>query len=94
MRSRDKELGHDTMAVRARIAPNGRISIPVELRRALGVERGGDVLMEVDHGELRLIPFAEKVRKIQEQFREIAGEQIDKISSEDFLNWRKQQWKD
>ena len=82
------------MAVRARIASNGRISIPIELRRAIGVERGGDVLMEVDHGELRLVPFVEKVRKIQEEFREIAGEQIDKISSDDFLQWRKQQWKD
>ncbi|HWL68503.1 MAG TPA: AbrB/MazE/SpoVT family DNA-binding domain-containing protein [Geminicoccus sp.] len=82
------------MAVRVRIAPNGRVSIPVELRRALGVESGGDVLMEVHDGELRVIPFTEKIRRIQERFREIAGDQLDEISSEDFLAWRKRQWND
>jgi len=82
------------MAIRARVAANGRVSIPVELRRALGFERGGDVVMEVEHGELRVTPLTEKVRRIQQRFREIAGDRIDEISSEDFLAWRKQQWKD
>ena len=82
------------MAVRARVAANGRISIPVELRRALGVERGGEVLMEVEHGELTITPLAEKIRRIQQRFREIAGDRIDEISSDDFLAWRQQQWKD
>jgi hypothetical protein len=32
------------MVVCARVGPNRRLSIPIELRRELGVEHGGDVL--------------------------------------------------
>lgn len=36
------------------VAPNGRLVIPIEYRRALGVEDGGELLVRFEDGELRL----------------------------------------
>lgn len=41
-------------AIQATVAANGRLVIPLELRRALGIEGGGEVLLELDEKELRI----------------------------------------
>lgn len=45
-------MGHENQPIR--IAPNGRLSIPANQRKALGLERGGMVVSTVENGELRL----------------------------------------
>lgn len=40
--------------VRVNVLPNGRLVLPVVLRKSLGVEKGGQVMAEVVNGEVRL----------------------------------------
>lgn len=40
--------------VRLNVLPNGRLLLPVALRRSLGVEKGGQIVAEVIDGEVRL----------------------------------------
>lgn len=52
-----------------RITSGGRIVIPAELRRALGVQEGDELLMRVEGQELRLYTAAEAIRQAQERLR-------------------------
>lgn len=51
--------------VRLKVGADGRVLIPAELRKAAGIAPGSTVDAEVVDGELRLIPFAEKLRRVQ-----------------------------
>lgn len=53
-------------ATTARIDRHGRIVIPVEYRRMLGVEPGDEVAMRLEDGELRLLSRAEAIRRAQD----------------------------
>lgn len=50
---------------KAKIGPNGRIVIPAEYRKALGVKPGDEVLMRLEDGEVRLYTQAQAIRRIQ-----------------------------
>ncbi|WP_249208426.1 AbrB/MazE/SpoVT family DNA-binding domain-containing protein [Gluconobacter albidus] len=41
--------------IRVNVMPNGRLVLPVGLRKSLGVEKGGQVMAEIVDGEVRLI---------------------------------------
>ncbi|HEX6144377.1 MAG TPA: AbrB/MazE/SpoVT family DNA-binding domain-containing protein [Geminicoccaceae bacterium] len=56
-------------AHRARIAPGGRVVIPAPFRRALGLEEGDPVVIELGDGELRIRSLKAELRKVQERFR-------------------------
>ena len=51
--------------VRARVSEFGRISLPVEFRKAVGLERGGDVVVELDGREIRIRTLDEVVAHAQ-----------------------------
>jgi bifunctional DNA-binding transcriptional regulator/antitoxin component of YhaV-PrlF toxin-antitoxin module len=68
------------------------MSLPVHLRRAIGLERGGPVVVRVEEGELRLLPREVMIRRVQDEFRRrLAGHTA---SSEDFLRERRAMWGD
>ena len=52
-----------------RIAPGGRVVIPAEFRKALGVEIGDDMVMELTNGELRLRSFDAALKRVREIVR-------------------------
>ena len=52
-----------------RIAPGGRVVIPAEFRKALGLEIGDDMVMELTNGELRLRSFDAALKRVQEIVR-------------------------
>lgn len=52
-------------AVPARVSESGRISIPAEFRRALGLERGGSVVVELDGREIRIRTVDEVLARSQ-----------------------------
>jgi AbrB family looped-hinge helix DNA binding protein len=52
-----------------RIAAGGRVVIPAEFRKALGVEIGDDMVMELTDGELRLRSFDAALKRVQEIVR-------------------------
>lgn len=41
-------------SVASRMSENGRVTFPAPFRKALGLERGGDVIIELADGELRV----------------------------------------
>ena len=49
-----------------RIDRHGRVVIPADYRRALGLRPGASLTLELDDGALRLVPLAQAIRKAQE----------------------------
>ncbi len=60
-----------------RIAESGRISIPAEFRKAMGLEAGGQVIIELADGELRIRTIDETVARAQALTRELLGSGSD-----------------
>jgi AbrB family looped-hinge helix DNA binding protein len=58
-----------------RIAPGGRVVIPAEFRKALGVGVGDDMVIELKDDELRLRSRHAAIKKVQAMVRKhIPGE--------------------
>ena len=53
----------------ARIDQNGRVLIPAEARRALGLRPGDAVVIQVEDGEARIFSLDEAIRRAQELVR-------------------------
>lgn len=45
---------------------HGRVVIPAEYRRALGLREGDPVMVQLDDGELRVLTRAQAIRRAQE----------------------------
>ena len=56
-------------AIRATMGANGRIVIPVEIRRILHLEAGAEIVLVPSGAELRLIPTAQAVKRAQAMVR-------------------------
>lgn len=54
---------------KTRLSPNGRIVIPAEMRKELGVKPGDSLLLDLEDGVLRIETYPARIRHIQ---REIA----------------------
>ncbi len=48
------------------VAPNGRVVIPVALRRSLGVESGGSLMFRVEGGEVTLMSREAAIKSVQD----------------------------
>jgi bifunctional DNA-binding transcriptional regulator/antitoxin component of YhaV-PrlF toxin-antitoxin module len=59
-----------------RIAPGGRVVVPAEFRKALGVKIGDDMVMELTNGELRLRSFDAALKRVQEIVRKYVPEGV------------------
>ncbi len=49
-----------------RVDRHGRVVIPAEYRRALGLREGDRVMVQLDDGVLRILTHARAIRKVQE----------------------------
>jgi AbrB family looped-hinge helix DNA binding protein len=56
-------------SIYAKVSKSGRLSIPARLRKAVGLEDGGDVVVELDDSELRIRTVDEVVRRAQAMTR-------------------------
>lgn len=82
-----------TRTIRGHVSASGRISLPVEFRKAVGLEKGGDVVVELDGKEIRIRTIREIVARAQALSRELlAGK--PHCSVDDFLAERKRDWGD
>ena len=52
-----------------KIAPGGRVVIPAEFRKALGVEVGDAMVIELKDGELRLRSLDAAIKRVQAMVR-------------------------
>jgi AbrB family looped-hinge helix DNA binding protein len=60
-------------AVRGRVSESGRLSIPAKFRRAVGLEHGGDVVVELDGREVRIRTVDAVVERAQTLTRQLIG---------------------
>ena len=59
---------------RGKIVSGGRLLVPAEFRRALGLSDGDIVVMEVADNELHVRPMKSALRRIQRSLRRYAPE--------------------
>lgn len=52
-------------ALKGRISESGRLSIPAEFRKAVGLDRGGDVVIELAGREIRIRTIEEVIAQVQ-----------------------------
>ncbi|WP_342241907.1 AbrB/MazE/SpoVT family DNA-binding domain-containing protein [Inquilinus sp. OTU3971] len=76
---------------KAKVSESGRLSIPAELRRAVGLERGGDVVVELDGRDIRIRTVAEAVAQAQALSRQLLGDRAASASVDDFLAERRRE---
>jgi AbrB family looped-hinge helix DNA binding protein len=76
--------------IHTKVSEAGRLSLPAEFRRAVGLERGGDVVVELAGREIRVRPLDEVVARAQELTRRLlAGRPGSSV--EDFLAERRRE---
>lgn len=80
----DSLSGHASLA--GHVSEAGRLSLPAELRRAVGLERGGPVRIELVDGSIRI----RTMHEVKQRIRALARESglSEKASVADFLDWR------
>jgi AbrB family looped-hinge helix DNA binding protein len=91
--SSDKpRVAHQTKKLAwGQVSPSGRLSLPADFRKALGLERGGKVLVELAGDEIRLRTIRAAVERVQARAKQLfAGK--PHVSSADFLAHRRQDW--
>jgi antitoxin PrlF len=54
---------------RGKLVSGGRLQVPADIRRALGLSDGDPVTMEVVDGELRVRPLRETLARIRARLR-------------------------
>ena len=62
------------VAVRSRVAAGGRVVIPAEFRRELGLDTGDEVIMHLEDGELRIVTLERAIRRAQDAVRRYVPE--------------------
>jgi AbrB family looped-hinge helix DNA binding protein len=60
-------------AIRGRVTESGRVSLPAELRKAIGLDRGGDVVFELDGREIRIRTVDEVIDRAQAITKRLLG---------------------
>lgn len=76
----------DGKGLRGRVSETGRLSLPAEVRREVGLEKGGVVRIEVVDGAIRI----RTMKDVKEHVRELARATglAGKASVADFLTFR------
>lgn len=61
-------------AIHGRVSPSGRISLPAEFRKAVGLRDGGDVVVELAGDEIRIRSIDAVVARSQAIARRLLGD--------------------
>ncbi|MGA2205748.1 MAG: AbrB/MazE/SpoVT family DNA-binding domain-containing protein [Terracidiphilus sp.] len=57
------------LQARTRMSEKGRVVIPAQIRKALGMDPGGTLDLRVEDGELRISTMRSRLRRAQERVR-------------------------
>lgn len=60
-------------AVRTRVSASGRLNLPAAFRKAVGLDRGGEVVVELDGREIRIRTVEDVVIHAQGLTRRLLG---------------------
>jgi AbrB family looped-hinge helix DNA binding protein len=58
------------MGIQVKVSPSGRLSIPADVRKLLGLEKGGTLMLNLDEFGITLTNFQQRVAKAQALYRE------------------------
>ena len=78
-----------SLRAKVRLSSNGRIVIPAEMRKALGVKPGETIMLEVEDGVLRIESYPSRIRRIQQEFRKYAKPGI--LASDELIAERREE---
>lgn len=82
---------HARKFTKAHVSPSGRLSLPADFRKAIGLERGGDVVVELDGNAIRICSIEQAVAQAQAISRRLlAGKEA--LSVDEFLARRREDW--
>ncbi len=71
------------------IGEGGRLVIPSEYRKALGIKPGDEVLLLLDDGEIRIVSKNQALKRVQEKVRRYVPE--GRSLSEELIKERKEE---
>ena len=57
------------MGVKKQTSRSGRIVVPVQLRRALEIQAGDEIVMRLENGSIRMIPVRQAVNQAHKAVR-------------------------
>jgi AbrB family looped-hinge helix DNA binding protein len=76
---------------KGKIVSGGRLQLPAEMRKQLGLEEGDAVLMEVVNNELRIRSQRESIKRIQELLKPLRPNEGEKLMSEELIADRRKE---
>jgi antitoxin PrlF len=79
----------NSLKAKATVSESGRLSIPADMRRAMGLEKGGVVQLEMIDGKLEVLTNREFVKRIQQMAREDGWHKAGSV--DDFIMWKRQE---
>jgi antitoxin PrlF len=69
-------------ALTVRLGPQGRLVVPVELRRELGFDEGSELAIRSDGRRLILEPRSEVLRRLRRRFAEVDVSLADELAAD------------
>jgi AbrB family looped-hinge helix DNA binding protein len=69
-------------ALAVRLGPQGRLVVPVELRRELGLDEGSELAIRSDGRRLILEPRSEVLRRLRRRFAEVDVSLADELAAD------------
>jgi AbrB family looped-hinge helix DNA binding protein len=63
-------------AYKGRIVSGGRLQIPADVRKELGLADGDAVRISIENGEVRIRPFKDVVKELQARIRKYVPEGV------------------
>ena len=58
------------MEIRTQISKGSRIVLPAKLRKALEIQAGDELIMQLENGSIRIIPVRQAVTLVQKAVRQ------------------------
>lgn len=72
------------------VSKSGRLSLPAPFRKALGLEQGGRVVVELDEEEIRILTQQQAVKRAQALSKRLLGNKPG-TSVDDFIAERRRE---
>jgi bifunctional DNA-binding transcriptional regulator/antitoxin component of YhaV-PrlF toxin-antitoxin module len=84
-----KDLNMAKRSVKVQVSETGRLSLPADMRREMGLEKGGVVTLDMVDGRLQILSMKQVVDRVRHLARESGL--TKKASVDDFLNWKREE---
>ena len=56
-----------------KVSESGKLNLPAQMRRQVGLEQGGPVLVRIEDGEIRIRTVRDSILRLQQRARKLFG---------------------